>query len=47
LLNWFAQTGNPARTFLVHGEEKAMQVLAGLLNDTKVVMPNLHESFEL
>ena len=47
LLNWFAQTGNPARTFLVHGEVKAMQVLAGLLNDTKVVMPNLHESFEL
>jgi len=47
LLNWFAQTGNPARTFLVHGEVKAMQVLAALLNDTKVVMPNLHESFEL
>jgi metallo-beta-lactamase family protein len=47
LLNWHAQTGPPERTFLVHGEESAMQTLAGHLTGTKVVMPSLHESFEL
>jgi metallo-beta-lactamase family protein len=47
LLNWHARTGNPERTFLVHGEETAMQTLAGHLNDTKVEMPGLHEAFEL
>ena len=47
LLNWHKQTGNPERTFLVHGEETAMQALASHLTDTKVEMPSLHESFEL
>ena len=47
LLNWHAQTGSPERTFLVHGEETAMQTLASHLTGTKVEMPGPHESFEL
>ena len=47
LLNWHGRTGTPERTFLVHGEEKAMQVLATHLKTTRVEMPRLHESFEL
>ena len=47
LLNWHAQTGAPERTFLVHGEEMAMQTLSGRLTGTKVETPGLHESFEL
>jgi metallo-beta-lactamase family protein len=47
LLNWHAQTGTPERTFLVHGELEAMKTLAGLLTNTKVEMPALHESFAL
>ena len=47
LLNWHGQTGSPERTFLVHGEEKAMQTFAGLLKNTKVEMPELHQVFEL
>jgi metallo-beta-lactamase family protein len=47
LLNWHAQTGRPKRTFLVHGEVEAMQILAGHLTDTTVEMPELHQSFEL
>ena len=47
LLKWHAQTGKPERTFLVHGEEAAMQILAGRLHDTTVEMPSLHQSFDL
>lgn len=47
LLQWHSQTGNPERTFLVHGETEAMKVLAGLLPHTRVEMPDLHQSFEL
>ena len=47
LLAWHRQAGNPARTFLVHGEEEAMQSFAKLLHDTKVVMPELHAVFDL
>ena len=47
LLQWHSQTGNPERTFLVHGEPEAMKVLAGLLTHTRVEMPDLHQSFEL
>jgi len=47
LLSWHARTGNPERTFLVHGEETAMATLAGLLGQTQVLMPSLHESFAL
>ncbi len=47
LLSWYSYTGNPAMTFLVHGEEDAMAHFAGKLKDTEVVMPALHEVHEL
>ena len=47
LLAWHRQVGNPARTFLVHGEEEAMQSFAKLLHDTEVIMPELHKVFDL
>ena len=47
LLHWHGQTGSPEVTFLVHGEEEAMATFAGLLQDTKVEMPKLHQVYEL
>ncbi len=47
LLSWQQQTGQPDITFLVHGEEESMQAFSAKLENTKVVMPDLHESFEL
>lgn len=47
LLAWHQKTGNPKTTYLVHGEENTMQVFAGLLKETEVVMPESHQSFEL
>jgi metallo-beta-lactamase family protein len=47
LLQWHGQTGSPQRTFLVHGEEKAMLTLASHLTSTRVEMPLLHQSFIL
>jgi metallo-beta-lactamase family protein len=47
LLDWQERTGNPEITFLVHGEEKAMTTFAGLLANTRVEMPDLHEEFEI
>ena len=47
LLQWHQQTGNPETTYIVHGEERAMEALAPLLTNTSVVMPELHQSFEL
>jgi len=47
LLSWHAQTGKPTRTFLVHGDEDAMTQFAGLLTNTEVVMPGIHESYDL
>ena len=47
LLSWHQKTGNPARTFLVHGETESKRVFAKKLKGTKVVMPELGESFEL
>src|SRR5262249_13875393 len=35
------------RTFLVHGEEGAMNALAPLLKPSEVVMPRLNETFDL
>ncbi len=46
LLNWHAHT-NAERTFLVHGEEKAMNTFAGLLSNTRVEMPSLHQEFDI
>lgn len=47
LLDWHRHTGQPDRTFLVHGEEESMQTFAGLLTDTRVSMPELGQSYEL
>jgi metallo-beta-lactamase family protein len=47
LLAWHTQAGKPERTFLVHGEEDVMQKLAGQLGTGEVLMPRLHEGFEL
>ena len=45
LLAWHRQTGNPERTYLVHGEEEVMRRFAAHLKDTEVVMPALNETF--
>lgn len=42
LLAWHRQTGRPATTFLVHGEEKSMAVFSPLLEATQVVIPEVH-----
>jgi len=47
LLHWHSRTGSPEVTFLVHGEEEAMTTFAGLLNNTRVEMPKLHQVYEL
>ena len=47
LLAWHAHTGNPKRTFLVHGEEESMQAFAKKLSNTEVLMPTLNETYEL
>ncbi|MFQ5486898.1 MAG: MBL fold metallo-hydrolase RNA specificity domain-containing protein [Gammaproteobacteria bacterium] len=47
LLAWFEHTGGPEQTFLVHGEEEAMQHFARRLHGTQVEMPRLHETFQL
>jgi metallo-beta-lactamase family protein len=47
LLAWHRHTGKPATTFLVHGEPNSMRTFAGLLRDTRVEMPRLHQSYEL
>jgi metallo-beta-lactamase family protein len=46
LLAWHAPSKAPL-TYLVHGEETVMQTFGPLLSGTKVVMPKLHEGFEL
>jgi metallo-beta-lactamase family protein len=47
LLSWHRRTGSPARTFLVHGEQDAMESFAGQLSNTEVIMPGLHEEYPL
>lgn len=47
LVNWHKQTGNPRKTFLVHGEEEAMQAFAKLLGNTDVAMPEKNQEFKL
>jgi len=47
LLSWHKQTGKPQRTFLVHGEEDTMQIFAKKLDDTTVIIPELHETYTL
>jgi len=47
LLAWHRLTGNPQRTFLVHGEEEAMASFAKQLKDTEVIMPEVNEEYPL
>lgn len=47
LLAWHGHTGNPERTFLVHGEEETMRCFGALLKNTQVEMPELHQAFDL
>ena len=47
LLAWHRQTGDPERTFLVHGEEETMRHFATILKNTHVEMPAPHQVFEL
>ena len=47
LLKWHQKTGNPAVTYLIHGEEDSMKVFGKKLHDTEVRMPKLNDSFEL
>ena len=47
LMNWHQQTGNPSQTFLVHGDEEAMQNFSKRLTNTNVTMPKQNEVFEL
>ena len=47
LLAWHQQTGNPKTTYLVHGEEESMRILAKKLMGTQVEMPNLHQVYTL
>ncbi len=47
LLAWQRQVGKPARTFLVHGEAESMQSFAKHLHGTEVIMPELHNVFDL
>jgi metallo-beta-lactamase family protein len=47
LLAWHRHTGNPETTFLVHGEKDSMAAFSRLLKNTRVVMPKLHQEFEL
>lgn len=47
LLAWRSQAGKLARTFLVHGEETAMEAFAEQLDGLDVTMPEVGEVFEL
>ncbi|MDQ7072553.1 MAG: MBL fold metallo-hydrolase [Gammaproteobacteria bacterium] len=47
LLAWHKKTGDPKKTFLVHGEQESMQIFAKHLNRTDVIMPALGESYNL
>lgn len=47
LLRWHGATDNPEITFLVHGEEKVMTTFKGVLGNTRVEMPELHQEFTI
>lgn len=47
LMAWHAQTGNPKKTFLVHGEVEVTSRFAKQLKDTEIIIPECHEVFEL
>jgi metallo-beta-lactamase family protein len=47
LLAWHRRVAGCEVTFLVHGEEPAMQRLASELHNTHIEMPTLHAAFDL
>ena len=47
LRTWHRHTGNPKRTFLVHGDKEVMEHFATKLSGTQVAMPTLHQEFTL
>ena len=47
LLHWHQQTGEPQRTYLVHGEKETMKKFSRLLHKTKIIMPRHNEAFSL
>jgi metallo-beta-lactamase family protein len=47
LLSWHRGVAGCEVTFLVHGEELAMQKLSGELHGSRIEMPKMHEAFEL
>ncbi len=49
LLDWYQTSGEPAQTFLVHGEDKARHALASRLKaqGRSVEQPKLHEHFKV
>jgi len=47
LLDWHRRTGNPERTFLVHGEADTMKHFSKLLKSTEVLMPEQGQRFSL
>lgn len=47
LLAWHRHTGNPRKTFLVHGENNALTTLAEKLRPVRTVIPELHSRYTL
>ncbi len=47
LLVWHQQTGHPKTTFLVHGDKEVMPKFAKKLQNTRVEIPTLHQSYPL
>jgi len=47
LLAWHGNTGNPRTTYLVHGEEDSMRALSKKISGGRVLMPELHQEYEL
>ncbi|MBV1929455.1 MAG: MBL fold metallo-hydrolase, partial [Gammaproteobacteria bacterium] len=47
LLAWHKQAGSSARTFLVHGEQRAMEAFAAQLDSADVTLPEAGSEYEL
>jgi metallo-beta-lactamase family protein len=47
LLEWHRRCGDPARTFLVHGEPDSRAAFGKLLSGTQVEVPDLHQAFAI
>lgn len=47
LVAWHGRIVGSETTFLAHGEEDAMRLLASRLRDTHIEMPRLHQTFDL